>query len=106
MTIDGNMDHMNFAAKPVTAVPKKAAAKKNAFFSDSDEDSDQDTKPQAAVSKPAPVVEAPKPKPPPQPQVPDTRHMWGDGQWYPDAQGAYFYYDESGQQNYYQGEYD
>ena len=57
VTIDGNMDHMNFAAKPVTTAPKKKAATKNAFFSDSDEDDDdQDTKPQAAVSKPAPVV--------------------------------------------------
>ena len=40
VTIDGNMDHMNFAAKPTTTVPKKKAATKNAFFSDSDEDDD------------------------------------------------------------------
>ena len=64
MTIDGNMDHNNFASKPTTTVTKKKAATKNAFFSDSDEDDeDQDTKPQAAISKPTPVVEAPQPKP-------------------------------------------
>ena len=38
ITADGQMDHLNFAEKPKTAVVKKAAAKKNAFFSDSDED--------------------------------------------------------------------
>lgn len=27
--------------------------------------------------------------------------MWGDGQWYPDANGAYFYYDENGKMTYY-----
>ena len=30
--------------------------------------------------------------------------MWGDGQWYPDASGAYFYYDEGGKKIYYQEE--
>ena len=30
--------------------------------------------------------------------------MWGDGQWYPDASGVYFYYDEQGNKNYYNGE--
>ena len=28
--------------------------------------------------------------------------MWGDGQWYPDASGAYFYYDMEGNKIYYQ----
>lgn len=45
------MNHLNFADKPVTVVPKKAAAKKNVFFSDSDED-EVDSKPVAAA-KPA-----------------------------------------------------
>lgn len=30
--------------------------------------------------------------------------MWGDGQWYPSASGAYFYYDETGKECYYNGE--
>ena len=54
VTADGQMDHMNFAAKPTTTVVKKAPAKKNVFFSDSDESDEQDSKPQA-VAKPAPV---------------------------------------------------
>ena len=33
-----------------------------------------------------------------------TRHQWGDGQWYEDASGSYFYYDEMGNKMYYQGE--
>ena len=45
VTADGQMDHMNFAEKPKTAVVKKAAAKKNVFFSDSDESDEQDSKP-------------------------------------------------------------
>lgn len=43
VTSSGDMDHMNFAAKPVIATKKKAA-KKNVFFSDSDE---EDSKPVA-----------------------------------------------------------
>ena len=44
------MDHDNFATKPTLAKPKKAAAKKQSFFSDSDEDSDeQDSKPMSAA---------------------------------------------------------
>ena len=50
VTADGQMDHLNFAAKPVTATKKKAATKKNAFFSDSDSD-EQDSKP-VSVTKP------------------------------------------------------
>ena len=30
--------------------------------------------------------------------------MWGDGQWYPDASGAYFYYDDVGNKQYWQGD--
>lgn len=32
--------------------------------------------------------------------------MWGDGQWYPDHNGVYFYYDMDGYMIYYTGEYD
>ena len=32
--------------------------------------------------------------------------MWGDGQWYPDHSGVYFYYDVEGYMIYYTGEYD
>ena len=118
VTFDGQMDHNNFAAKPTTAVQKKVATKKNVFFSDSDESDEQDSKPQApvAAARPAPVQVqqpvAPVQQQPPAPQSPaprsqvdeSTRHQWGDGQWYEDASGAYFYYDETGNKNYYQGE--
>lgn len=47
VTLDGKVDHSNFADKPVTTVAKKAASKKNVFFSDSDEsDEPVSTKPQ------------------------------------------------------------
>ena len=122
ITANGEMDHGNFVSKPTTT-GKKKAAKKNVFFSDSDEmsGSEEEEKPKPAPAKPVvPMKKAspPKPKEPepvvvkePEPQVAQamvgdasTRHMWGDGQWHPDENGYYFYYDEVGQMIYYQGE--
>lgn len=66
------MNHLNFADKPVTVVPKKAAAKKNVFFSDSDED-EVDSKPVAAAKpafqQKAPPVTVAKPESPKKPVV-------------------------------------
>ena len=76
MTVDGKVDHSNFADKPVTTVAKKAATKKNVFFSDSDESDEQDSKPlpkPKVVAKPAPSMREPSPPkvvvPEPQPVV-------------------------------------
>ena len=52
--------------------------------------------PEPVVQKqPSPKAQPAKAQPVQGLQAPDsTQHMWGDGEWHPDEQGNYFYYDD------------